>query len=331
MLLPIASLFSACGNSDGYNLNKLDNDFNQIVETNNNLVNNDGKFEFDYSSHEKLENIIENYEPYKQLNSYNYVFYNIMAFAYEYVPTCANNISTKNSQIKDQVQSDLKALKKSIGDVNNCVNIFAEMVIVASADQITSPACLTRYENLLDAYNVMLEDATNFNNSLSNLYFNNILKDGNPNVYSYGVDKFDANIVVNKLKARLKYQISCLSQSFVEMYVDGSLASKIANGETSFDLGKYNYKSNVEAISLKSYTEQIAAEKGNNESNKSQFYELSVQAQNIQTVLNNDRNKFVKACNSIQYSIVLNNENASAYEKTCVEIIESNYNLISIV
>ena len=327
MLLPIASLFVACGKDKSYNLNALDEDFNQIVEKNNNVKNDEGKFVFDYSNHSNLETIIANTAPYNELENYNFVFYNLMSFAYDYVPMCANNHLTNNAEIKNQVKNDLSALKKSVSDVNECVNMFAESVIMADDEEITSSVCLTKFENLIATYEDMFEKATNFNNSLSNLYFNYALKDGNPNVYSLGVENFDANIVVNKLKARIKYQISCLSQCFVEMYVDGDLDERITNKETIFDLTQFNYKNNIEAID-KSFTEQTAAEKANHKDNKSNFYELSVQAQNIQSTIDNDINKFMTACQKIDYGMVVDSSTATALEKMCVAIIESNYNLI---
>ena len=58
MLLPIASVFSACGKDKGYNLNNLANDFNAIASDNNNIVLENGKFVFDYDRHNHLTYVL---------------------------------------------------------------------------------------------------------------------------------------------------------------------------------------------------------------------------------------------------------------------------------
>ena len=75
MLLPIASLFSAC-DKDGYNLNNLNTSFKEIVTENENLKQSGKGFEFDYSNHEKLNTAINDTVPYRELKDYNYVFNN---------------------------------------------------------------------------------------------------------------------------------------------------------------------------------------------------------------------------------------------------------------
>ena len=323
MLLPIASLFTACGKDKGYNLNALNTDFNHIK-------NENGKFVFDYSSYENLDYIIRSYNPYVELLDYNYVFYNLMSFAYEYVPVCSNNFLTKEVGIKNQVRDDLVALKKSIGDVNKCVNMFASCVIDASGEEITSFDCLTRFENLLSTYEDMFKKASNFNNSLSNLYFNYALRDGNPDVYSIGLENFDSSVVISKLRARIKYQISSLSQNFVEIYIDGDLDERIAKEEKTFELDSedYPYKSMVESID-KTFEEETATEIINKDQTKKEtFYNLSVQAQNIQAIMNNDKDKFIIACNNIDYGLVVKEATITPYEQMCVDIIDGNYQLV---
>ncbi len=321
MLLPIASLFVACGKDKGYNLDALNNDFNLIVSENNNIESVDGKFEFDYSAHESLQYIVSSTQPYKELEKYNFVFYNLMSFAYEYVPVCSNNQLTKDVQVKNQVQKDLIELKNAIGDTNKCVNMFAESI--AEEDE----KCLMAFKSLISSYELMFKKAANFNNSLANLYFNYALNNSNPNVYSVGEDSFDANIVVNKLKSRIKYQVSCLSQSYVEMYVCEDVATRITNGEM-FDLDAFEYKTNVEAIVNIDFTEQNAAIVVNGDRNKKkQFYALSIQAQNHQATIQNDINKFIVASEKINFAM-FDDIAATAYEKLCYDIVESNYELI---
>ena len=329
MLIPFASLFVACGKNDGYNLNNLNVDFYNIANESDNIVNKNGRLEFDYSSHNNLNEVLNSTAPYTELTKYNEVFDNLMSFAFEYVAECSNNGLTDDANIKNTVEKDLASFKKSINDVDKNVNMFAEIINISYGVDVKADVCLLRYENLLVSYSKMFESAINFGNSLSNLYFNYILKDGNPNVYSIKLEDFNSSVVVNKLNSRVQYQISNLSQCFVEMYVDKNLAKQIANEETSFNLYNYNYLSNVAAID-KTFDEETASEIANNEANKEEFYNLSVQAQNLQSTLNNNKNKFVTACNDIDFIVINSNlDSANPHEEMCHYIILENYQLIT--
>lgn len=328
MLIPFASLFSACGKDKGYDLNLLDDEFYQIAQSNNNIEFNGGKLVFNYSSHGNLNNIINNSEIYKNINSYNYIFDNLMSFAFEYVDECANNSATNNVQIKNQVKTDLENFKQKMEDVNICVNSFAEIINVSEGVDVEAAACVMRFENLLETYEKMYNSAINFNNTLTNLYFNHILKDGNPNVYAIDIANFDANIVVSKFNSRVQYQKSLLTQCYIEMYMGGDLAESVAADEEDVLLSVYGYYENVEKLK-KTFTEESAAEKANNEINKANFYDLAIKAQNIQATLNNDREKFVNACNTIEYSKVKIALSKTPHEQMCVDIIDSNYLLIT--
>ena len=325
MLLPIASIFSACSNSKGYNLDILDDEFYKITEQNNNLVNNNGVIEISYSSHENLGEIVASTDPYKQLANYNVLFNNLMSFPHNYIKSCSNNNLTDNAEIKNNVERDLNAFAKAMKDVNNCINIFAENVIVDT--ELTSAACLDRFENLLDSYLIMFEAASDFNSSLSNLYFNYILKDGNPDVYSMGENNY-APAVINKLRARVAFQIGNLSECFIEMFVDGTLAKRVASGTGTLDLSQYNYNANVGALNIAFEEEGAVYKLSVNSENNSKFYEYAVKAHNIQATLNNDRQKFLTACKKIKFSNVIENDYADPFEKICSHIILNNFELV---
>lgn len=328
MLLPVASLFVACKDKDGYNLDNLNADYAKIETENKNIKVVKNEIRFDYSNYENLQTTIDNEERYSILHDYNYIFDNLMKFSYKYLEICSNNSISADADVKNRVNTTLKDLKSSIREVDACVDMFGEILEVCE-DNIYEVACVVRYENLLETYDEMFQSAINFNNALSDLYFGSVLKDANPNVLKYELENFDASIVVNKLESRLVYQMSALTQSYVEMYIDGgSLAEKIAQGEINFEINAFDYQSNIEAIN-KSIEEQVASERANNVSNKQRFYDLAVQAYNIQAVLKNDKEKFVYACNAISYSKVKGSDVASANEKLCVTIIDGNYDLIS--
>ncbi len=324
MLIPFASLFSACGKDKGYNLNNLVSDYNSIANENNNVKLDGGVLSFDYSSYGNVQEIIDNTNEYKILNDYNFVFENLMMFASNNVAKCSNNSATKNVAIKNQTQQDLIEFKKSVSDVNQCFNLFAEMILVSQSNP-TSSNCVGRFNNLIKTYDAMFENGRKFNNTLANLYFNNILNDGNPNVYAVGRTNFNANMVISKIRSRIEWEISLLSSSFVEMTDDFNLSDN--NYYT--DNGNNNDSYMEKLLKVASLKEDKATERANHEDNKSSFFNLAVQAQNIQTVLNNENSKYVYACNEIDYIAVSAADSASAQQKLCASIIEENYNTIS--
>ena len=315
MLIPFASLFSACGKDKGYNLDNLKTDFAAIEKENNNVKFADGVLTFEYSAHGNLQEVINSTDEYKILNDYNFVFENMMMFASNNVAKCSINSATSEVAIKNKTLEDLKDFKKSVSDVNQCFNLFAEMILVSQSNP-TSSNCVGRFNNLIKTYDAMFESGRRFNNTLANLYFNNILNDGNPNVYAVGEVNFNANTVVSKIRSRIEWEISLLSSSFVEMTDD-------------FNLDDYGYKSNMtKLLKVANLKEDEATERA--KENKSNFYALSVQAQNIQTVLINENSKYNYACNEIDYVSVSASDSATPQQKLCASIIEENYNTISI-
>lgn len=327
LLLPTAFLFSACKDK-GYDLNNLQNDFNLIAAENENIKNVNGKFVFDYSNHIRLNSVVEYNYPYTQLKEFNKVFENVMAFSFDYIDECSHNDLVKNVGLKNKVKSQLDDLKKSYAEIDLNVNNFAVDINASyDTDDIFNHICEESYRRLLLSYDDLFEAASNFNNTLADLYFNHILKNGNPNIYKIDSAEFDANLVVNNFDARLKYQISNLSQSFFEMYIDGGkLAEDIVSAEEFFDIDEFDYEDNIKVIN-KTIDEVVAAQKANSATNKQKYYQLSIQAYNIQDVLNNDNSKYVHACNEISYATIDLTE-ASAEEKMCYEIIEQRYELL---
>lgn len=328
MLLPLASVFVACGKEKSYNLNNLKTDFNKIDEENDNIVFKDKQILFTYS--ENVKTAKETIKPYTELDDYNYVLNNLMSFSMNYIELCSNNKATKNSAIKNEINSALKDFSTSAKSVNASINSFDEIIdnsIIAN-QSVKSLTCLNRYQNLLSAYDELFRTASNLNNALAKLYFKHILNNSNPDVTAITIENFDASVVINKLNSKIDYQKCLLTESFVEMYIDGGkLAEKIINEEVIFDLTEYDYSENIEAIN-KVFVESTSIEIANNETNKQQFYDLAVQAHALQEILFNDLDKFITAVNKISYSTVIDSSTATSYEKLCADIIESNYKLI---
>ena len=332
MLIPFASVFTACKKDEGYNLNNLQVEFNSISNENKNIKLIEGNFVFDFSSHRYLGYVVETVEPYSELNKFNTLFSNLMNFACGYVELCSANEVVKNVELKNQIKSDLDSLKKSINNVERCVDMFSESINGSYGGNLSEEQdCLTRFEILLETYGTMFEKAINFNNTLADLYFNNVLTNSNPDIYSIKYEEFNSSAVVSKLDSRIQYQKFLLSQSFIEKYFGNGIAKRIVEGEI-INLGEDGYLSNFTAIN-KTINEATAVEIANNDdgtsnSIKKRFYNLAIQAQNIQSTLNNDNEKLVSACNAIDYTKTKNNQFATAQELLCVDIIDANYDLI---
>ena len=327
LMVPFAALFSACKNK-GYNLNNLQRDLAAVETENKHIILQDGKYVFDYSKHENLQVLVQNKHPYTQIVNYNTLYINTMAFAFEYIDKCSNNLVVKNADVKNAVKKDLDEFKYALHNVDNYVTMLVECVNLASGDDVMGTACLTTLNQLLYSYETLFEKAIDFNMSLCDLYFNHILANGNPNIYAIGQQNFDVNTVINLFDARLKYQMLNLSACYYEMYIDGAhFYDLIINEGESLDLEELDYETNVDIINV-DFDELAAFEKANNISNKSKFYELSVQAFNLQTALENDRSKFVTASSIIEYA-GLDLDEASANEKISGKIIEQRLELVS--
>lgn len=322
MLFPIASLFSACGDK-GYNLNNLQNDFSAITTENENVKYENGKYVFDYSRHDNLNTAIEFNSPYSDLEYYNQVYENLMAFTFDYIDECSDNNAIEDADQKDKIENDLIDFKASVRNVDKYINQLAGII---NSSNLNSSGCISGLENLFLAYEDLFVSASNLNNTLANLYFNHVLINPNPNISEIEIANFDANVVTNLFDARIKYQKSLLTHCFVEMYVcDGNLAEQIVNGYEMFNIDEYDYQANILALS-KNFNAQVAGEKANNAANKQTYYNLSVQACNMQEALKNDNAKFIFASNSIKYA-ALDYSDATAEEKLSIKIVEAQYEL----
>lgn len=326
MLLPIASIFSACGKNKNVSLVSLDDNFYAIARENKNLELVNKNLVFNYNNlGTKFNNAISNVERYKELNKYNTLFNNIISFSSQHIEVCSNNADFVDNSVKREVLESLTKFEKAINDVNDNTDMFAEIIHISPDDDIVSKACIIRFENLLDVYEELFIQSANLNNCIANLYYNHILNEPNPNVYEIALSDFDPTIVVSKLKSRIAYQKANLTQSYVEMYVaGGGFAHKIATGEETLDLNAYNYLDNVKGLNVE-FTEDTAVYKIN-QSGKTEFYAYSIEAYNLQEILNNNASKFTYACNKINYNDIT--AESSAEEKMCVDIILENYSLI---
>lgn len=345
LIFPCVFVLSACGKDGGYKLSNLKSDFVKIAEDHEMLVEKDGKFEFVYSTYTNeddkyMENILANNNlPYKEIKNYNILFDNAMSFAYSNIEICSSDSVEVDENLRNSIKNKLDELNKNISEVQRNLDSLADVLKFSLDDELNNFVCLSSYKFLLSSYQDLYQSAINFNDVLTNLYYNYMLQDSNPNVYNIEEGRFNANIVVGKFKSRVESQISSLSKLYLEKHVLGQELVVDDNGNNkdfgALDLNKENYTENVNI--LKSalnniYSSEVsietAIEVANGSSNLNKFYNKAIEIYNIQEVLSNDLNKFLKASSEIEYFNILTNlQDSSAYEKMSIKIIDD-YNFL---
>jgi len=340
LLVPCVALFNGCGDK-GYQLSKVDDDVINMSTKYECLVMEEGVMKFSYDSYldgevDYINNIISTQKPYTYLNDYNMLFDNLMAFSFEYLEECASDDIKVDKDLRNQLEQELIALDNDMANINTVTNTWASTIKSAYKDSnidITeNVVCLTRFKDLLKFYDELFISAINVSNTMSTIYFEYVLNDANPNYYDITLAEFDAGMVVNKLDARIKFQISNLTQSYIEMYISaGDLAEKLIdvnNNYGNLDLNAYDYATRVNAIKGRDFVSENATNTANSSANKETFYNTAIELYNIQEVLRDNTNMFITACNDIEYKNVVADNDVSVYDNMCVDIIESHHYLI---
>ena len=157
------------------------------------------------------------------------------------------------------------------------------------------------------SYENLFEKASLFNFELSNIYFNYLITNSNPNINEINAANFDVNIVVSKLNARKSWQISNLSSAFAEMFICGSSVAKeiVEGNEFNLNPEEFSYTDMITAID-RDINEGAAIQVAQN--NQLAFYQSSQKAYAAQTVLNNDSLKYINACKSVKYAKTITDE-----------------------
>lgn len=323
-LIPAAFFFTACKKSTKNNLSTLDDQFYSLASNYDNFVYEDEILQITLKNHDKLRSVINaSNNQYKYINNYNQMFKSLIGFSSEYIDECANFQSGVNKNLKNRVFADLDALKLEVVAVNRAIETLSGIMAVNSSN-VTASACLVAYENLLLTYEDLFDKATIFNNTMVDLYYNHVLRSGNPNIQAIDIDDFNVELVINKLSGRIRYQSANLTQSYFKLYIDGSnLAHGLAYGEIALDTSKYNYGSNMQAIGY-SFNIDQSIEKAN--ANKIDFYNYAVQAYNLQEILSMDIGRVSYAYRNICMAKI--DANSSAIENMCANIIRENQNTL---
>jgi len=329
LLCPVIMFSTACGKDDSYKLSSLEGDFKSLTVGLKNIQIKNDKFVFDYSSHkngevEFINELIRTQKPYTNLQTFNTLLDNLLCFTYEYVDECSSDSINVNAEFRNNLKVELDGLQEALKEVDLYTNQWSETALrINSAES----ACLARFEMLLNGYNNLYQRAISFSNSISYLYYNHALSDANPKISNAN----ECMNVLTKLKGRIKYQTSNLTQSFVEMNIDGGTVIKnIVNkskGYAELDLNSGNYLTNVNNINVK-FDVTAAGEKAT--ASAEEFCELAVNLYNLQNVLANDFSSFVSACNKVQYLTCKDAISLSPEQEVCLNVIEDNHQLLTI-
>jgi len=360
ILLFIPGIFMFAGCKDkGYQLVDLAKDYKNIQNSCKNVEIVDNRVVFKYDSYESgsvkyLTKSIEEIDPYTSLKNYNILLDNSLGFVYEYIEVCSSANIEADAGFRNNLKSQLDDLTNAICEVDIYIDQWARAMEVYYSDeqQVINNQCLSRFKTLLMGYNDLYQKSIAFSNSLANLYYGYALNDANPKVDDVKLADFDSTVVVGKLPGRAKYEISSLSQLFVEMYVDGTnLATYLTTptiineGEddetvvfNSFSLNRANFEyltmvNNLNRIFADSFKAEEAIERANSASNKQNFYNFAINAYNLQNILENDNKLFVEACQKIEYIDVDNSDSAEVQSKEIVDnykyIVTKYYNVLN--
>lgn len=335
LLLPSAMLFSACKKGDG-NLVGLNNKLYEIATSSETdcIVKNKNEIAFDYSCFKSGEvyyvnDVISNTYPYIYINDYNYILNNLMLFAFNYVDVCSQKELVVSAEIKERIFAEVEELKASYLNLHTDFETLASAIVFYANEQdgITNDNCMLKYKNVLYDYEELFEKAINFNNSLSEVYYNVSLYNANPNITEIELEDFNPAVVINNLQSRLFYQVSNLSKSFVQTkIIGGEVSESIANKSANFSIA--DLKEDVDFIKIKDIDEDKLVERANAESKKEAFFAAAAKAYNLQECLNNDMDKYSYASKQVVYLEKLNNVEATRADEYCVQIIEDYLALI---
>jgi len=347
LFIPNIFMFVGC-KEKGYQLVDLAKDYENIGTKCENIKVIDNKIIFDYSVHtigeiKYLTECVNEIAPYTEISDYNILFDNLMGFVYENIEVCSNANIEASVEVRNNLKFQLDEFSNAMYEMDVHINNWAKIIEfnynVIDKDDMINIQCLSRFKNVLTAYNNLFQKAISFSNGLSDLYYNYALNEANPRIDNVKFQDFNSSVIISKLQGRTKYEISNLTQLFVEIYVDGNnLPTKLTTpiilneGEenqtiifNTFELNKTGFRyldkvNNLNRIFADTYNAEQAVEKANASSNKQNFYNLAVKAYNLQNILENDNEMFVNACKKIQYSDI---DNDNAYEVQSKEIVDN--------
>lgn len=327
-------MFSSCSGDNSYKLSTLHEDYIEMLSKYDNVVRDNYKFKFDYSKFTSGDNkfFVEANKtlPYSNLETvYNQILNNSLEFVGNYLNYCSTDDYNVARATRDELKKCLDELDNALSKTNTHTGNVAN--ILKAGGDITTNAHMTRLSKLFESYNELYSATFNFSRVLEKIYFENILQDSNTDYSAMPLNQFDAKKVIGErtLKAKIAKQIVDLTENHAIMQMIGSnlieeLTTK--HGEDFVEANISEYTAKVNALRV-DFSNSIG-ETINLSDKKEAFHNASIRLYNIQTSLDNNYSAYLTAFRDVVYTEVAADENASEYDKMCVQIIEARHALI---
>lgn len=336
LVLPCSLILVGCADQS-YKLSNLQSDIDTMIAEYEIVVEKGEGFTIDYSyfrdgTDKYVENIINNIQPYTSLKDYHFVLNNLMTFANDYIDECCNEDVKVDGWLRDRLKDNLDDVSMDLSALENSTRTWAGVVkdVYKLQDISQEASCLDRFKTVLDDYADLCESVSNFADSISRIYFDYVLVDSNVNFYGISYEDFNLNMLINKLDARIKNYVSASSQLFVERNVlTSTLSTNITTAPfTTISLNADNYLTNMNLYNSKAdFDNNLALQLGAN--NKAELYDLAIRLYNVQTVYNDNIDKYITARNDINFIEVNADSDCTNYERVCRDNILNHISLMN--
>lgn len=308
-LLPISALvLSACGEKDR-ELKNFYTAYTQIADNNEyltlNPINDDyglniqaDKIEINYAKNAELSALVENSsKQYKQIKYfYQKVLDNTLSPMYFY----GKSLSQHKKLSKKQVEK-LYARLDDLADGYSSINYYCGILISSLKSTTDDDINYTYLRKLFAEFENTIEQASLLSRLVSDIYFNQVLKNSNLNYGTKGsyeeLTDADLSAIADSIKKRVYYYKSVYANVFNELYINqNDLGEKITSGLNvdTLTYAPYNYIANIESLSTKS-PEALRA-------NKQAIYSNIVSLYQIQLQIDEDYEQFEQSKQKVVYA-----------------------------
>ncbi len=329
-------IFSGCSEKL-YSLEGVNTYFTSKIAKYSNVTisSSDDTLTFSYPSY--LSTAINGYTPYNYLDSYyNTMFYNAFDFSAMALPAVSNTSVQVEKDLYDDLYADIDDFVSALASVSNRIDFLAEKVY-ENQSSLGNTDCLTRLNNLFNAYEDLYQATFSLNATLSNIYYNYYSANPNYDVSSISYSSFSSTniaVIILSVKNRLTYHISNYTLAYIQQNVTGlGLADEIINSTykpTSSDTDDHDYNEYTTAIAEVTTTlsDSEATTIYNNETNRLNFYNKAIELYNYQSALNYNTPMYRTASLAIVYNETKNDVNKTEEEELYLSIIDNYVSLI---
>lgn len=324
-MLPIASiLLSACG-SEEQELKNFYTAYTDIADDNKYLtltsINDDyglniqaDKIEIDYSACPSLNKLVETSgTPYYQIKYfYQKALDNTLSPLYFYGKSLSQSKNISKKQTKE-LYSRLEDLAEGYSSIDYYSGILISSLNSTQNSDIND-INYTYLKKLFNEYETAIEQATLLSRLVSDLYFNEVLKNANLN---YGTKSSyeeltdaDLSAIADSTKKRVHYYKSMYANIYNELYInENNLGEKITASNdftpSSLTYAPYDYISNIDSLATKDIYYL--------RNNKQTIYSCIVSLYQLQLQIDEDYENYEQAKQNVVYTKL--NSASSAEEK----------------